>query len=393
MATDIPVTAPATARSAAEPLSKRRRIAIWALIVVATIIGIASILTTWVNRQVLDNDSWKTSSAELIADPEIQQTLSVYLVDQLYANVDVAAQLEDRLPNNLKGLAAPLAGALREPTTRTVQRLLAAPRVQQLWVTANAEAHRKLINVLENKTGSGIDTGDGTVTLDLRELLAELGVNLGIPPAALERLPQNAGVVTVMTSDQLGMAQTAVRLIRFLSVWLLVLVLVLYALAIFLARGRRRETLRNVGFAFILLGLLTLVVRHVTGDYVIGTLTTPNSERAGDSVWVISTSILEDIGWAMILYGFVAVLGTLLAGPTSYAVATRRRMAPVMNDRPGIVWGVAGAVFLLLVLWGGTHALRTAWGILLLGVLLAAGVAALRRESLLEFPRAESPPP
>ena len=104
-----------------------------------------------------------TSSAELIADPAIQDTLSVYLVDQLYANVDVAGALEERLPNNLKGLAAPLAGALREPTTRTVNRLLAAPRVQQLWVTANGEAHQKLINVLENKTGNGIDTGDGAV--------------------------------------------------------------------------------------------------------------------------------------------------------------------------------------------------------------------------------------
>ena len=91
----------------------------------------------------------------------------------------------------------------------------------------------------------------------------------------------------------------------------------------------------------------------------------------------------------MILYGVIAVLGALLAGPTSYAVATRRRMAPVMNNRPGIVWAVAGAAFLLLVLWGGTHALRTWWGILLLGGLLAAGVAALRRESQLEFPGAE----
>ena len=39
-----------------------------------------------------------------------------------------------------------------------------------------------------------------------------------------------------------------------LSTWLLVLVLGLYALAIFLARGARRETLRNVGCALVLSG-------------------------------------------------------------------------------------------------------------------------------------------
>ena len=64
----------------------------------------------------------------------------------------------------------------------------------------------------------------------------------------------------------------------------------------------------------------------------------------------------------MILYGAVAVVGTVLAGPTTYAVSARRRAAPVMNDRPGIVWGVAATAFLLLLLWGGTHALRSGGG-------------------------------
>ena len=224
--------------------------------------------------------------------------MSAYLVNQLYDNVDVAASLEQRLPPNLKGLAAPLAGALRAPTTRAVDRLLQSPRVQQAWVNANAIAHQKLINVLENKTGNGIDTGNGEVTLDLRELLTELGVELGLPPAALAQLPPDAGMVTIMTSEQLGFAQTAVQVIRFLSTWLLVLVLVMFGVAIYLAHGRRRETLRNVGFAFILLGLLALVVRQLAGNYIVGTLTTPQLDRTGHHVWIISTSILGDIGWA-----------------------------------------------------------------------------------------------
>ena len=41
---------------------------------------------------------------------------------------------------------------------------------------------------------------------------------------------------------------------------------------------------------------------------------------------------------------------------------------------------------MLLVLWGPTHALRTWWGILLLGGLLAIGVVALRAQTLNEFP-------
>ena len=44
------------------------------------------------------------------------------------------------------------------------------------------------------------------------------------------------------------------------------------------------------------------------------------------------------------------------------------------------------AAYLLLVLWGPTYALRTAWGIVGLAALLAAGVLALRHQTLTERP-------
>jgi len=58
----------------------------------------------------------------------------------------------------------------------------------------------------------------------------------------------------------------------------------------------------------------------------------------------------------------------------------------VLNERPGLAWAAVGAFFLLLVLWGGTHALRTWWGIVLLGALIAIGVVALRQQTRREFP-------
>ena len=58
-----------------------------------------------------------------------------------------------------------------------------------------------------------------------------------------------------MRSDQLGLAQKAVKAIKAVSVWVLVLVLLLFAAALYLAAGERRTTLRNIGWAFILVGL------------------------------------------------------------------------------------------------------------------------------------------
>ena len=215
--------------------------------------------------------------------------------------------LEQRLPANLKPLASPVAAALRQPATDGVKRLLEAPRVQQLWINANAVAHQKLVNVLEDKTGHGISTGNGVVTLDLSELVTEIGTELGVPDSALAKIPPDTGVITVMRSDQLSAAQTAVKGVRVLSTALLVLVLALYALAIYLARGERRQTLRNVGFAFVLVGLTVLVVRRVAGNVAVDALTSPQGEAAGRQAWLIGSEILSQIGWATILYGAIVV--------------------------------------------------------------------------------------
>jgi hypothetical protein len=314
----------------------------------------------------------------------VRDALSVYLVNELYDNVDVSAALAQELPSALKGLAPTAAGALRQPATDAVGRLLAAPHVQQLFVDASSLAQAKLVNVLENKTGDGISTGNGTVTLDLGEVIQQLGSDLGLPASALARIPPDAGVITVMRSDQLSAAQTAVQVVRVLSALLLILVLALYALAIYLAHGARRETLRNIGYAMVLVGLIVLVVRRVGGNVAVDALATPSSRDAGHRAWLIGTEILGDIGWAVILYGGIALLGALLAGPSEPAMAVRRRIAPVLNDRPGIAWAIVGFVFLLAIIWGGTHALRTAWGIALLGALLAAGVLAFRHQTLRE---------
>jgi hypothetical protein len=103
-------------------------------------------------------------------------------------------------------------------------------------------------------------------------------------------------------------------------------------------------------------------------------------------MYLIGTSILGQIGAAAVLYGAVTALGAIYAGPSHPAVWLRQRLAPTLNEHQGIIWGTVGFLYVLAVLWGGTHALREWWGILLLGGLIALGVAALRRQSLQEFP-------
>jgi hypothetical protein len=117
--------------------------------------------------------------------------------------------------------------------------------------------------------------------------------------------------------------------VRVLSTGLLVLVLVLYALAIYLARGEPRRTLRNIGLAFV------LVVRRVAGNVAVDVLTSPQGEAAGRKAWLIGSEILSQIGWSTILYGAIFLAGSIFNGPTAAATRVRGRVAPVPNERPG----------------------------------------------------------
>jgi hypothetical protein len=361
-------------------VSRRRRIGVWALIVAATVIAFVATLAMWVNRQLLDNDTWTATSKQLIQDPEVQQSLSVYLVNQLYQNVDVAAALQERLPPSLDSLAAPFAAALHEPATTAVGFALQRPRVQQLWINATGNTHQKLVNVLENKTGDGITTGNGEVTLQLGALVQRTAAELGLPGDVAARIPPEAGTIEVMSSSNLSAAQAGVQAIRIFSRWLLVLVIGMYVLAAYLARGARRIAIRRVGWALVLLGLVLVVTRKILGNYIVETITAPAYNSTGHRVWAIGTAVLGQIGWASVFYGLALVLAMVLAGGTRPARATRRTISPILIERQGVAWGAAAGLLLLLVLWGGTHALRTWWGVALVAILLAAGLAALRRQ-------------
>ena len=377
------------AEASAAGLSRRRRIAIWSLIVVATVIALVGSLTLWVERQMLDNTAWKNASTQVIQNQQVQTALATYVVNQLYDNVNVAQRFEQTLPPNLDRLAAPLASALRQPAERTAQAIIARPRFQQLFVNVSATAHQKLVNVLENKTGHGISTGNGVVTLNLHTFVTELGTQLGLPDSALAKIPAHAGVITLMTSDQLSAAQTGVRTLRVLSAFVLIAVLALYAVAIYLARGVRRRTLRNVGWAFALVGIIVLVVRRGVGNWAVDTLSSPSYKGTVHDVWLIGTAILGQIGAAAILYGLTTVIAASLAGPTRAATKLRSWTAPTLNEQPGTAAAVVGGAYLLLIFWGPTHALRMWWGILLFAALIAAGLYALRQQTLVEFPHVE----
>jgi hypothetical protein len=385
-----PATAAAPAReSVSAPISRGRRILVWVLVVVATLLLLLCSLTVWVKRQALDSNAWADKSEELLADPTIRAGVAAYMVDQLYSNVDVKARLEQRLPDQADALAAPLAGLLREVALRSANEFLSRPAVLALWRGANYQAHRAFLALIDDDTIPGITRADGSVVLNLRPLIDRLAVRVGVEDRVNEKLPPDAGQIRLMSSKQLDTAETMVRILKALTIFLLIAVFVLYALALYLARGRRRETLRGIGIGILLIGILLLVIRRLAGDWVIGTLTSnPSGEKVGDHVWVIGTSLLKDIGWLGVALGLIALVGAWLAGPSRWATEARRHLAGPFREHPVIVYLVAAIVFLIFLIYGPASGDRQIIFVVGVAVALAVGIEALRRQTLREFPAA-----
>ena len=176
----------------------------------------------------------------------------------MFTTVDVAGELESRLPEDLAGLAGPLAGALRGPATDGIEQIIASSRFQSIWQTANRVAHEAAVAILRDETRDSVSTADGTIVLDLGVAVRNLGEQIGIPEAALDRLPDDVGQITVIQSSELADVQNAVKVLDFTSWFLYIVIVAMYVGAVYLAVGRRRQMLRSVGIALILGGLTLL---------------------------------------------------------------------------------------------------------------------------------------
>jgi hypothetical protein len=363
-----------------------RRWAAWSALALAIVILIASSLTVWMKRQALNTDNWVDVSTRLLQDEEVRQVVAADLVDSLFANTDVQTRLQQALPPRLDPFAAAGAGLLRQAALTAAEDLLRRPAVQSLWQEANRRAHERLVAILDGETDGLLVEDGGSVVLDLRPLVEQLGRRLGLQVA----LAPDVGRYTLMRSGQLSAAQDGVRALRTLSLLLTVLVLVLLALAVYLGDGFRREVLRAIAVSLAGVGILLLVIRRMAGDAVVESLTSPATRDAGSAVWLIGTELLRDLALALIVYGVILLVGVLLAGTTRWAIRARRLLAPAMRDHLAMVYAAVAGLFLLFLLWAPTTGSRRLLAVLVLAALTVAGVEVLRRQILRESPPAPS---
>ena len=367
--------------------SRGRMLGARVLVFLGALLLIGSLLAGYIRFQALDTETVKESASLLIEDKEIRDQIAASLVEQLFANVDVSAQLEQQLPADQQGLAGALSAAIRELADRGAVRMLDRPRAQELWVNTVAFSHEQLITVLEDDV-RGVETDQGAVFLDLGPLLVELGERVPILGRLAAQLPEGSERIKIMDAKQLESAQDLTKLLKTLGSWLWVVPLLLFGAALALASGRRRAILRSIGIATIVTGLLVLAVRKLAGSYTVDALVpSASAETAAGNAWDILTRQLADGGWTLIGLGVVLLAAVWVSGVGRSAAAARTELAPFLA-RAEIAFGAAAVLFALLLIWAPTVQTTRVPLMIAAAVLLAFGVEVLRRMTAVEHPEA-----
>ena len=254
--------------------------------------------------------------------------------------------------------------------------------MQTAWVEVTTRTQRQLVRLLDDKN-QFVQTDGGKVVLDLRPIILDLGDQVVVIGRLAEKLPDSAGKITIIEESQLETAQTVTKVLRAVANWMWLVALAVAALAIWLARGRRRIELRALAIGVLLVGLLMLAVRRVAGGYLVDQLAKDDSVKpAVRDAWSILTQVLADRAWVWITLGVVTLVGVWFVGETDRAAQARRAAQPVLQNRVTTYAVVAVSVLVLGLL---VPLFARGWTTsLLLLALVIVGVEVVRNIALRE---------
>ena len=314
----------------------------WRPVVVTLLVALIAVLTPlgvvarWAHDEVSDTDRYVESVAPLASDPAVQNAVTNRITNEIVTRLEVEAvteqaiqALSDRgLPplaaTSLQALGGPLSDAIEGFIRDQVANLVESDSFQTAWEEANRQAHTQLVAVLTGKDTDVVQVSDNAVSVNLAtviEAVKQQLVDRGFTLA--ERLPTVDAEFTIFQSADITKAQNAFRVLSAINTWLPVVILVLLAAALAIARSRRRTliaTMLAVAGTMLLLGVVLNVFRVVYLDALPAEVDQAAAGAIYDTlVWFIRLN-LRAILVLTLAVSFVA----WVSGPGTAAVRLRR---------------------------------------------------------------------
>jgi len=304
------------------------------LIVLGCVLAPVAGVSVWVHNQVSDTDRFVRTMSPLVDDPDVQNALTNRLTTTVFQYVDVQGIADDAVSalaaQGLPPLLVTRLGALTPTLTSAVTgfvhdkiaELVASPEFASAWNAAIRAAHQQAVTVLSGDSKGVVVRGD-TVYLDLapfidlaKKRLSDRGLT------AVNAIPDVHPTVALAKADTLVRAQSAYTALDRVARVLPWVVLLLFAVGVYLARNRFRALVGvglGLGLSMVVLAAGLLVARGMLINAV-----PARAAPATASGYDIVVHYLRLGLRALLVLGLVLALAGFLAGRSESAVRIRR---------------------------------------------------------------------
>jgi hypothetical protein len=323
------------------PVGDRRRRGGWrapvaaVLIVLGCVLAPVAVLGVWAGNQVSDTGRWVATVEPLINDPAIQNVLTDKITNEITGRLNLngtidqaAAQLNSRgltrISSLLTTFGPQITSGVDSFVHNAVHRVITSPAMANAWVQINTLGHQGLVAVLSGQGNGTVSTDNGQVVLHIGPLIDVAKQNLVARGfTAASNIPEVNPTVTLFQSDDLGKAQAGYRLINTLKIVLPILVLLLLAAGVYVARRHRRALVgAGLGLAasMLVLAIILLIARSIYLNSV------PSSVLPSDAAAAAFDALVHFIRVSLrvvLAVGLVVAIGAFLTGPSRTAVQTR----------------------------------------------------------------------
>lgn len=376
-----------------------RSIASLLIFIIATLLTPVAIVGHWGHRTVTDAEQYIATVGPLASDPTIQKAVGEEVTNALLQKVNTEELVTGFIGNFVQNqaiaerLVGPISAGINNLIGQAVDRVLASPAFETVWVKTNIAAQKSLMLLLEGKPDGIISRNGDQVVLNTTQLLKEVQqqvVDAGLSVAANITIPDTGNQIVLFETPLIGQVQTIYAFTAPILQWLPLIVFALFALSIALARRRPRVIL-TMGVFLSVWAVLMLAAMATSETVVQGKLGQSGLGLAVNAFWSTFFAYLVNGLQALLVLGIGAIVVGWLAGRSRPAGIVRQHLCDGLQQIGAVIpasintfvrsysmflrWTVALVLFFILTAFDTISLVRVFW-LGALGVLLFAVIEA-----------------
>jgi hypothetical protein len=302
-----------------EPFHWRNFLA-WVLTILAFIMAIAAPLASWSHDYMLDTDRFIETIAPLVREDAVAQALSERAAEALIEGLEVEELLKGVLPEGLGFIAAPVGNSIQSLAQKSAKTILQSDQFYWVWERMLRLAHSSAVDAIRGDRAVEV-TRQGDIVLDLGELLQNLRRRLVDSGLGfLERVPIPKRAGTVVLFTAEELGLARGGIHALDTLnWVLPLLALLFFAAAVAVSTDRRKFLMVSGIAVALAMAVSLISLRFTRNQLLGRVELEANLLAAQVLWSTLFRGLVQAQWGILFLGVVVAAGAAVAGPYQWA--------------------------------------------------------------------------